>query len=199
MADFADNGRPRDVYERLERVLCTFFLHGRFMSGRYLLNPPVFSSEAFAGAPDLAAFEVSPDHVRLFCHTSWRTSFIDTKRPYGDFQAYEIEMAQILGLPLPPGNERLPPPADARMHALHHDMLFVLQAYLQHAELIPGRYQIPFDGWKTWVLPRCEPIPQARLDAYIHAMEQFRDQTFPNDPAKVGPRFKAARLLFESD
>lgn len=198
LGEFGD-GRPREVYERLERVLCAFFLHSRFASGRYPLNPRVAPTEAFAGAPDLSAFDVSPDRLRLFRHTSWRTLIIDTKRPYGDYQAYEIEMAEILRLPIPPGDERLPRETEARMQALHRDMLFVLQAYLQHAELMPGRYQIPFDGWETMILPRCTPIPQARLDAYIQAMQRVRQETFPNDPAKVVPRFKAAALLFGSD
>jgi hypothetical protein len=200
LADFGDRGRPRAVYERLERVLCAFFLHGRFVSGLYPLNPRVVLSEAFAGAPDLAALNVSTDHVRLFRHTNWRSLFIDTKRPYGNSQGYEAEMAEILGLPAPSnGQARLPLVTEARMQTLHRDMLFVLQAYLQHAELVPGHYQIPFDGWETWILPRCKPIPQTRLEVYVQEMEQLRQQTFPNDPTKVGPRFKAAKHLFGAD
>ncbi len=185
LAEFGDLGRPRDLYERLERVLCAFFLHGHFASGLYPLNPRVAAREAFTGAPDLAAFDVSPDHVRLFHRTNWRALFIDTKRPYGTYQAFEVEMAEILGLP-PPSNsdERLPPETERRMQMLHRDMLFVLQAYLQHAELVPWHYQIPYDGWETWILPRCNPIPRARLDAYVAAMEQLKHQTFPDDPAK---------------
>jgi hypothetical protein len=200
LAGFGDRGQPRGPYERLERVLCAFFLHGRFESGLYPLIPRVGSGEAFADAPELAAFDVSPDHLRLFRRTSWGALFIDTKRPYGDCQGFEAEMAEILGLPvLSSSDGRLPPETEARMQALHRDMLFVLQAYLQHAELMPGHYQIPYDGWDTWIAPGCNPIPQVRLDAYIHAMEQVRHQSFPNDPAKVGPRFKAAALLFGAD
>jgi hypothetical protein len=200
LADFGDLGRPRGIYERLERVFCAFFLHARFEAGRYPLNPPIVPAEAFAGAPNLAEFDVSADHLRLFRHTNWRAAFVDTKRPYGDYQYYELEMAQILGLPGPTSNSgRLPAQTEAQLQALHHDMLFVLQAYLQHAALTPGHYQIPFDGWGTRISPLCVPVSQARLDAYVHAMDQLRQQTFPDDPAKVVPRFKAASLLFGND
>src|SRR5579862_3825083 len=179
LAEFGDIGRPRDLYERLERVLCAFFLHGRFGAGLYPLDPPVAPGEAFAGAPDLAAFDVTSDHVRLFRRTSWRIFGIDTKRPYGLCQGFEAEMAEILGLPAPASEDgRLPPEMEARMQMLHRDVLFVLHAYLQHAQITPGRYQIPWDGWDTWISPRCSPVPQARLDTYIRAMEQLRDQTF---------------------
>jgi hypothetical protein len=200
LAEFGDSRRPAGPYERLERVLCAFFLHARFEAGHYPLNPRIAHSEAFAGAPDAAAFAVSPDHVRLFRHTNWRASFIDTKRPYGDYQYYEKEMAEILGLAVPKSSgERLPAATETRFRSLHRDMLFVLQAYLQHAGLSPGHYQIPFDGWDTRIDPLCEPVSQARLDAYVRAMDQLRQQTFPNDPAKIVPRFKAASILFGND
>jgi len=199
--EFASS-RPREAFDRLERTLCAFFLHSRFDSGRYTLQPPVRRGEAFPQAPNVVDFHVTPDHLRLFQHTNWRQWVIDEKRPYGIATVYVADMARILGIPLPRAtddegrNTTFPREIERRLVALHHEMQFVLQAYLQHAELKPGRYLIPFDGWDSWTLPRCQPVSRADMDAYLAAIAQIKRQTFPDDPAKVVPIFRANALLF---
>jgi hypothetical protein len=200
LSDAAETNRYRDVFERLERTLCAFFLHALFEKGRYPLAPLVPPEEAFADAPELAVIDVRPEHLLLFSQTNWRGPFIDGKRPYGNYTYYVAEMAKILSIPVPlnkDGRARLPAEMEAQLGALHHDMLFVLQAYLQHADLAPGRYLIPFDGWLTMILPRCQPVTQSQMDAYVSAMNPIIRQKFPDSPSNIVPRFKAAGLLFE--
>jgi hypothetical protein len=200
---YARPRETREARERLERTLCAFFVHARFEGGRHLLDPPMRAQEAFAGAPTVVDFNVSTEHLRLFHHTNWRQSTIDSKRPYGDYTYYVAEMAEALGIPVTRQRDSdgsqfasLPKKTEARLIALHRDMLFVLQAYLQHAQLSPGRYVIPFDGWDSWIIPRCQPATKAEVDAYLRAMGEIKRRTFPNEPAKVVPIFQANRLLF---
>jgi hypothetical protein len=189
--------RMEHVRNRLERTLCAFFVHAGFEAGRYKLSPPVPSPEGFAGAPELAEFVVMADHVRLLQRTDWRLATINTKRPYGHIVYCEIEVAQILGIPLPPihDGEDLPAEMEAPLRKLHHDLLFVLQAYLQHARLEPGKYRIPFDGWEYIRGPRCHPATEARIEAYIQAWESIKQSGSDG----VVSRMRAVDLLFELD
>jgi hypothetical protein len=180
----------------MERTLCAFFLYGRFASGRYALVPPVPRSEAFADAPDLYSFDVTANHLRLYQKTSWREApLVDSKRPYGTTDNLG-DVARIFGIPVPPDPEEFPPDTEAQLRRLHHEVMFVLQAYLQHAELEPDRYVIPFDGWDLWIQPLCRPVPQAQVEAYVAAMQRLMQQDFPGDPGKVTPRFRAAKILW---
>jgi hypothetical protein len=198
MADMAElaSRRLADVADRLERTLCAFFLHARFTGGRCALEPPVQRPDAFAGAPELSSFDVTANHLRLFQKTSWSSApVIDSKRPYGTTD-YLGDAARAFGIPVPPDPLEFPPDTQAQLQGMHHDVLFVLQAYLQHAEFDPGRYVIPFDGWDLWIQPLCQPVPQARVDAYVAAMHRLMQQDFPGDPGKVTPRFRAAKILW---
>jgi hypothetical protein len=157
--------------------------------------------EAFVGAPTLVDFNVGPDHLRLFQHTNWRQSTIDSKRPCANY--YMAEMAEIIGIPVSRYKDDkgrdiavMSAETEARPKGMHHDMLFVLQAYLQHADLKPGRYVIPLDGWDSWTLPRCRPVTRDQLDAYVRAMAQIQAQKFSKDSGKIAPKFRANAFLF---
>lgn len=112
---------------------------------------------------------MSADHIRLLQTTSWRASTIDCKRPYGDYRHFQIDMARALGLPVmrsAEGYDEIGPGNEARMNALHGEMLFVLQAYIEHAELQPGDWIIPYDGCEGIVMPRCVPVGEDQLAHY---------------------------------
>lgn len=71
----------------------------------------------------------------------------DPKRPYGDFTFIEVDMARILGVLPPPPSEGSAvfepgPELTRRLQRLHWQMLAVMQVFLEHAELAPGRYQL---------------------------------------------------------
>ena len=99
------------------------------------------------------------------------------KRPYGAYTHFEIDMARALGLPIvesAEGYDEIGPENEARMDGLHKEMLFVLQAYIDRAELLPGAWFIPYDGWDIVVLPRCVRVEQWRIVRYKIAMAAIR-------------------------
>jgi hypothetical protein len=160
----ADELNANPYFRRLEPIACAFFLHATFVPGDY----------ALATKPDgRARFIVTTEHIRLLQITNWRTFAIDGKRPYGDFTNFPIDMARRLGLtitPSPKGYSEISKADEARMEVLHQEMLFVVQAFIEHAQLAPGAYAIPYDGWNGHVLPRCAPVPATQLDAYKQDM-----------------------------
>lgn len=111
-------------------------------------------------APD-GRFELTEDHVKLLRAISvrwaydeaieamaegdWPAARIDAKRPYGDRSYFTMDMAEALGAKLETGADgKLMPPAaaeDARLMTLHAEMLGALQAFVEHADIAPGRYE----------------------------------------------------------
>jgi hypothetical protein len=152
------------AFARLEPIACAFFLHANFVPGDY----------ALATKPDgRARFTVTTEHIRLLQITNWRSFAIDGKRPYGDFTNFPIDMARRLGLTItnsPKGYSEISKADEARMEALHREMLFVLQAYIEHAQLTPGDWMIPYDGWNGHILPRCVPVLADQIAVYASEM-----------------------------
>lgn len=173
---------------RLEPILCAVFLHARFEPGRYRFAAPLDGKE---GA------EVTSDDITLLRQANWRTFAVDNKRPYGDFTNYPIDMAQALGIPIGKdpvkGHATIPEGEDARMVALHEKSQFVLQAYIEHAAIEPGRWLVPRDGWGGIVFPRCRPVTADAIAAYEKAIAV--DPAATNDSTS---RFKAQEMLFRS-
>ena len=180
-----------DALQRMERVICAFFLHASFSPGRYTLSQPV---------KGLSSFEVTANHVRLLQTTSWRSSSIDCKRPYGDFTHFEIDMARALGLPITEGAEgyaEIGPENESKMVALHERMLFVLQCDVEHAAMEPGDWFIPFDGWEGIIHPRCVPVSDQKIKIYESAMAAIALRGIvESDYDLVVPKLKASSDLF---
>ncbi|SFY37037.1 hypothetical protein SAMN04244548_03885 [Paracoccus pantotrophus] len=184
--------KPRStIIARMERLVCAFFLHARFTPGTYAFRQPLEGRTSFT---------VTPDHIRLLQTTSWRGSVIDCKRPYGDYVHFEIDMARALGLPVvlsPEGYDEIGPENEARMDALHGEMLFVLQAYLEHAEMRPGDWFIPYDGWEGIVMPRCVPVGADQVARYKATMAAITFRGMWETPYDlVVPRINASVALF---
>ncbi len=166
LGEALDGGAPvSPEFERFVHVTSAFFLHASFAPGHYGFLPP------FA---QRAAFDVTAEHIRLLQHANWRTFMIDCKRPYGDFTHYEVDMADILGLPVSKdakGHAQIGKDAEKRMDALHTDMLFALQAYIRFARLSPGRYVVPERGLsQTLARPLCRPVSATRIALYQRAL-----------------------------
>lgn len=183
------SGEDLAAYEaRLEPILCAFFLHASFAPGRYRLGAPRDGQEEI---------EVMQDDVTLMRHANWRTFAIDNKRPYGDFTNYPIDMARALGIPIGKdpvrGYATIPDEEDARMVTLHRKSELVLQAYIEHAALVPGAWAIPEDGWGGIVFPRGRPVSAAAVASYRAAVGTARAIS-----ADITPRLKAQEALFGS-
>lgn len=172
---------------RLEPILCAVFLHAPFEPGQYRFG---------AAREGQDGIDVTAEDITLLRHTNWRSFAIDSKRPYGDFTNYPIDMARALGLPIGQdanGYATIPQSEDDRMVALHRKSEFVLQAYIEHAALAPGDWPIPEDGWGGIVFPRCRPVPAGAVSAYAQAVALAR--TVSTD---ITPRLRAQEALFRS-
>ena len=154
--------------ERLEPILCAFFLNATFGAGRYDLDPPVPCLDD-AGAPTgtaLSTVEVTTEHLTLLKHSLWNGPLMDGKRPYGNRTFYESDMADLLVGGAPGGDVHLST-ADRRTYRrLHHAMLAVVQAYIQHARFAPGAYVVPRNGWSAPFRPLCQPALPQQVAAY---------------------------------
>jgi hypothetical protein len=188
-----DGGSPSvsPLFDRFVRVTSAFFLHASFAPGHYGFSPP------FARR---AAFDVTAEHIRLLQHANWRTFMIDCKRPYGDFTHYQIDMADILGLPVAKdakGHAQIGRDAEQRMDALHADMLYALQAYIRFAHLGPGRYVVPERGLSQTVgRPLCRPVSATRIALYQRALSAAGPHP---DSRRTAALNEAAGALFALD
>lgn len=183
------SGEELAAYEaRLEPLLCAFFLHASFAPGRYRFAAPHTGE---------AEVEVSQGDITLMRHANWRSFAIDNKRPYGDFTNYPIDMARALGIPIGKdpvrGYATIPDEEDDRMVALHKKSELVLQAYIEHAALTPGIWNIPEDGWGGIVFPRCRPVAPTAVAVYLAAIKAARAAS-----DDITPRLKAQAALFHS-
>jgi hypothetical protein len=126
--------------------------------------PDLFEDTEFAFEGDhvpvptgeMIAFHLTADHVRLLraLRVDWsqRNGYvgIELKRPYGDMTYFEIDMADILGIPFArdSGNEpNFTKEQRIYLNALHNDMLFAVPTLLRNGTLRPGQYQIERDVW----------------------------------------------------
>lgn len=179
---------------RIEPIQCAFFLHATFKPGRYALSGDKADAPGF--------LDVTETDIRLLKRTSWRAFTIDPKRPYGNLTNYPVEMAQALGLPVSingQGYFETDPDTEQELVVLHRKSQFVLQAFIEHAELASGPWFIPFDGWQAIISPRCVPVGQAAIDRYTAAMAVLAARA-KNEAAAdlVVPLINASSALFAS-
>lgn len=185
------DARALPAFDRFVRVTSALFLYASFAPGHYGFLPP-FEKRA--------AFDVTAEHIRLLQHANWRTFMIDCKRPYGDFTHYQIDMADILGLPVAKdamGHAQIGKDAEQRMDALHEDMLYALQAYIRFARLSPGRYVVPERGLsQTLGRPLCRPVSATRIALYQRALAAAGPHP---DSRRTAALNEAAGALFALD
>ena len=160
------DGGDSATFARFVNVASAFFLNATFAAGHYTFDPPL---------QQRAAFDVTDEHIRLLQQANWARFMIDCKRPYGDFTHFEIDMATMLGLPVTKDAQnraQIGSAAEARMDALHADMLYVLQAYVRFARLGPGRYVVPDHRLSPSIArPLCRPVSAERVARYQRALK----------------------------
>ena len=185
------DGGNSPVFERFVNVAAAFFLHASFVAGHYAFQPPFEKRNAF---------DVTAEHIRLLQHANWNSFVIDCKRPYGDFTHFQIDMADILGLPITrdaKGRAQIGMDAERRMNALHGDILPTLQAYIRFARLNPGRYVVPGRGIaQTRGRPLCRPVSATRVAMYQRALQAAGPGS---DSRRVAALDEAAAALFALD
>jgi len=95
-------------------------------------------------------FQVTEDHLKLIAHANFDFFGFDLKRPYGDMTYYWLDIADALGVAIPPRTAdgyAFTPEQIARFDRLHGEMLFTFQALLQYAQLEPGVYVASGGRW----------------------------------------------------
>ncbi len=110
---------------------------------------------------DVSTFSFTEQHRTLLKNMSWRLSdpyfdedipCCDSKRPYGNFTFYQLEMALHLGLipaEKPEGEDPMTPEIVDAMTELHVQMQPALQVFLQNFE-IPDGQKFEGDEWGNW-------------------------------------------------
>ncbi len=133
---------------RFERVYLAFMLYADLPNGVHPVDAARLSGPFPVRMPE--TITVTADHRRLLARAWWREGFIDPKYPFGNYNYTEADIGFALGGAVPAddtGTFDLPADREAAYMALYHELPFVLAVWIAHAELAPGTYRLPYDGW----------------------------------------------------
>jgi len=86
---------------------------------------------------DRMSFEPIPIGADLQNGGFWLVTSANCKRPYGDMTCCELDMADVLGLPVDKSGDeyQIKPELDERLNALHRRMHIALQVFVRHASM----------------------------------------------------------------
>lgn len=164
------NDEARLLLNRFERVFTTFAVYGRLSPGSYSVDAKKVVGELPVSLPAKTEFELTQTHMNLMRHAWWREGFIDYKYPYGSYNYYEADMAIKLGETVPKNSQtgvfELSELDRKKYQTLHKELLFALLVFVKYAEIEPGEYQLPVDGWKNSLF-RLSPPTKQQVERYI--------------------------------
>jgi len=155
-----------DDYRRAMRVAEVLIQLGELEAGRFAyentLEPAEFAAQPFVQhrlaevVENRVTIAVTEAHLKLLRAANTHLVDnggrdvgveIDPKRPYGDMSYFQLDMARILGVVADgspradyPGLRDFSAPQLHGLNELHEQMEPVLQVFLQHAQLAPGRF-----------------------------------------------------------
>lgn len=104
-------------------------------------------------------FQFTEQHLKLLKHANGRwddfydSLIINPKRPYGDMSYFELDMADILGMPIMRDGKdepKISPAQQAIFDGLFRDLPMSLQTFLKYASISPGRFYRKPAGWGAW-------------------------------------------------
>lgn len=160
----------RLLLDRFERTFTTFAVYGKLKPGVYSIEAKKIIGESPLKIPAKSMFEVTQTHIDLMRSAWWREGFIDFKYPYGNYRYYEADMAIKLGEQVPINKQtgvfELNEFNQKKYQRLHHELVFALLVFVIHAEIEPGNYQLPVDGWKSSLF-RLSPPTKQQIKRYI--------------------------------
>jgi hypothetical protein len=162
-----DTTRLKAIYSEIGYALQCFLWYGKLEPGVYRVPHPLNGEVAFldrAGAdnkdsrePKVIEFRFKEEHRRLLERavlrwTEWPdltgedhlnpTPGIDPKRPYGDMTYFELDMADILGIPVKDQpNDPFTKQQEQELVTLHAEMKRALQVFVVKAQIQPGVYK----------------------------------------------------------
>jgi hypothetical protein len=135
------------LYQDMTAAFEIALQHARLAPGDYSYTAASrFDEEAEVELPGEAiTFQVTDAHVKLLSGANgvwleyWETLGINSKRPYGDMTSFELDMADILGMPVGSGSDLTLDQLD-QLQELHSDMIHTLPILLKYGALKTGRY-----------------------------------------------------------
>ena len=161
---------PQQVLRQFERVFITFAVYGQLRPGRYSLDSNKVVGNLPSGLVRQTYFTLTSAHIKLLQSAWWRNGFIDFKYPYGSYRFYEADMAIKLGKKVPinatTGAFELSLAERKEYQQLHKELLYAVLIFVQHAQITPGHYQLPVDGWES-AFVRFEPPHQRQISSYL--------------------------------
>jgi len=150
--------RSKQNKQDLEDAFQIFLAFADMPSGIY----PLGQVEGVNARKDPAInseFHMTAEHLKLLRHANggWEGYFhglaIDPKRPYGDMTYFELDMAEILDMPLDEdqaGQKKVSDKQQKVFDQLFRDLPVSLSVYLKNATLAPGRFCRKPAGWGAW-------------------------------------------------
>jgi hypothetical protein len=175
----AENGAPAIVSPgetlesqgaRFERVFLAFAVYADLKEGVHGVPPDCLIAPLPAGFALRASFDLTKLHMDLMRIAWWRSGYIDPKYPYGSYNYYQADIAERLGGMVPrnaDGIFELTKEQDLIYETAHRELIFALCAFVRHASLTPGAYQLPLDGWEGFSSVRLSPPSKEQLNAYL--------------------------------
>ncbi len=156
--------RSKSSKRQLESMFQIFLAFGGLEPGDYPLGPNDVRAVDHLNGHGLqlqpkSEFHLTTEHLKLLAHArgEWYESFsalaINPKRPYGDMTYFELDMADILGIPLAKdsaGKPEISKEQQAEFDRLFADLPFSLGVFLKNARLEPGRFCQQPAGWGAW-------------------------------------------------
>jgi len=148
---------------------------GTLKDGKYSYKNPYFGldfavdelpADSYSGRTipipqqEYIEFYFSEDHAKLLKNANagwlhyWQLPGINSKRPYGISTFFEVDMAELLDMPYEKNEEgiaQLSPAQLQKLRALHGEMLYALQVYLEYADVDLGVYYRKPAGYGVWV------------------------------------------------
>ncbi len=163
----SDTKRLKAIYAEVGHALQSFMWYGELEPGVYSVPHPLNGDWSTldrrardykkSPEPKIIEFQFKEAHRRLLDRailrwTDWPREYgadymnptpgIDPKRPYGDRTYFEIDMAEILGIPVKDEpNDPFTPQQAKELVTLHHEMKRALQVFLVKARIQPGAYK----------------------------------------------------------
>jgi hypothetical protein len=135
------------LYQDMTAAFEIALQHGRLMPGEYSYTAAAsFDEETELELPgELVTFYVTNAHAKLLNGANgvwleyWETLGINSKRPYGDMTSFELDMANILEMPISNGVDLTLDQVD-QLQQLHSDMIHTLPILLKYGALQTGHY-----------------------------------------------------------
>ena len=128
------------------------FWKNYFPEGQCPIGPDTSACIAIPASEQLK-FNLTDKHLKLLRQANVSGGGFNPKRPYGDMTYYYLDIAAVVGMKTHPSKdseqEKFSKDQLKELDELHGEMLFTVQACLEHATIAPGTFvrKSRYDSW----------------------------------------------------